>query len=132
MFDFTDTITAAPSKAFQELRSFAGENADTLACAAALLGASPGVRNALSALDGLANQGRPTARTMRALDDLVDLLTLKNVHEPHRIEAACFSASSQMASLTPLEHTARTRASRWPLEWQHEWVAHAIPLRRPG
>ena len=92
MFDFTDTITAAPSKAFQELRSFAGENADALACAAALLGASPGVRNALSALDGLANQGRPTARTMRALDDLVDLLTLKNVHEPHRIEAACFAA----------------------------------------
>ena len=92
MFDFTDTITAAPSKALQELRSFAGENADALACAAALLGASPGVRNALSALDGLANQGRPTARTMRALDALVDLLMLKNVHEPHRIEAACFAA----------------------------------------
>ena len=67
MFDFTDTITAAPSKAFQELRSFAGENADTLACAAALLGASPGVRNALSALDGLANQAaRPHARCARS------------------------------------------------------------------
>ena len=29
---------------------------------------------------------------MRAVDDLVDLLMLKNVHEPHRIEAACFAA----------------------------------------
>ena len=76
---------------------FASENAEGLACAAALLGASPGVRNALSALDGLANPGRPTTRTVRALDDLVDLLMLKNVHEPHRLEAACFAA------LDPLE-----------------------------
>ena len=68
------------------------ENADGLACAAALLGAAPGVRTALAALDGLAAPSGPTQRVIRALDDLLDLLMLEHVHEPHRIEAACFAA----------------------------------------
>ncbi|MDD9746058.1 MAG: hypothetical protein RIF42_07975 [Parvibaculaceae bacterium] len=92
MFDFTDTIIAEPSQALHDLRSFVGENADALVSAAALLGAAPAVRTVLTALDGLAVPGRPTERTMRALDDLVGLLMLKHVHEPHRIEAACFAA----------------------------------------
>ena len=92
MFDLTDDIIIPPSPALRDLRSFAAENAEALACAAALLGAARGVRTALTALDGLAVPGRPTARTMRTLDDLVNLFMLEHVHEPHRIEAACFAA----------------------------------------
>ena len=92
MFDFTDDIITEPSPALRDLRSFAAEQADGLSGAAALLGAAPGVRTALAALDGLSEPGHPTARTMRALDDLLDLLMLEHVHEPHRIEAACFAA----------------------------------------
>ena len=97
MFDLTDDIITPPSPALRDLRSFAAENAEAVTCAAALLGAAPGVCTALTALDGLAVPGRPTGRTMRALDDLVDLLMLEHVHEPHRIEAACF------ATLDPTE-----------------------------
>ena len=92
MFDFTDDIITPPSPALRDLRSFVAKNAEALAYAAALLGAAPAVRTALVAQEGLAAPGRPTRRTMRALDDLVDLLMLEYVHEPHRIEAACFAA----------------------------------------
>ncbi|MBW4984317.1 hypothetical protein KZZ07_17390 [Mameliella sp. CS4] len=92
MFDLTDDLITSQSPTLRDLRSFTAENADALACAAALLGAAPGVRTALTALDGLADPGHPTARTMRALDDLVDLLMLEHVHDPYRIEATCFAA----------------------------------------
>ena len=94
MFDFTNDIIKTPSSALDDLRIFVSENANALSCAAALLGAAPGVRTALTALDGLGDPRQPTTRTMRALDDLVDLLMLEHVHEPHRIEAACFAALS--------------------------------------
>ncbi|MGK7653817.1 hypothetical protein ACSQ76_15790 [Roseovarius sp. B08] len=92
MFDLTSNIITPPSPALRDLRIFATKNAEALACAAALLGAAPGVRTALTALDGLGDPGRPTSRTKRALDDLVDLLMLEHVDDPHRIEAACFAA----------------------------------------
>lgn len=92
MFDCTDNIITLPSPALHDLRAFAAEHADGLGCAAALLGAAPGVRIALAALDGLCEPGHPGARTMRALDDLVDLLMLEHVQDPGRIESICFAA----------------------------------------
>ena len=91
MYHLSDPTTP-PSPALQDLRAFAAEHSDALACAAALLGAAPGVRTAFTAVDGLADPDVPTAHTMRALDELLDLLMLEHVHEAHRIEAACFAA----------------------------------------
>ena len=92
MFDFTDNSNTPPSPALRDLRAFVAGHADGLAGAAALLGAAPGVRIALAALDGLCEPGHPVARTMRALDKLVDLLMLEHVQDPDRIESVCFAA----------------------------------------
>ncbi|MEP0190116.1 MAG: hypothetical protein ABJE00_06855 [Erythrobacter sp.] len=92
MFDFTDNSNTPPSSALRDLRAFVAEHADGLAGAAALLGGAPGFRIALAALDGLCEPGCPVARTMRALDKLVDLLMLEHVQDPDRIESVCFAA----------------------------------------
>ena len=89
MFD-TDTFTA-PISALDDLRIFVDEHTDGLLDAAALLGGQPGVRLARSVLDGLGCFGTPSRGTMRALDDLLDLLMLEHVHDPDRIEATRFA-----------------------------------------
>lgn len=90
MFDHITTFTAPPSS-LDDLRAYLGDHRDGLFDAAALLGGQPGVRLAQSVLDDFDTHGTPTRRTMRALDDLLDLLMLENVHDPDRIEAARFA-----------------------------------------
>lgn len=95
MFDFTNDTNeniTPPSPSLRDLRVFAAEHANALVNAAALLAAAPGVRTALAALDGLGEPGRLTARTMRTLDQLVDILMLEHVHDPDRFESVCFAA----------------------------------------
>ncbi|MSU90599.1 hypothetical protein GE300_13400 [Rhodobacteraceae bacterium 2CG4] len=90
MFDHITTFTAPPC-ALDDLRAYLSDHRDALLDSAALLGDQPGVRLAQSVLDGFDTPGTPTRRTMRALDDLLDLLMLENVHDPDRIEAARFA-----------------------------------------
>jgi len=92
MFDTDAFISTAPISALDDLRTFIDEQADGLFDAAALLGGLPGARTAHSVIDGLNNAGTPSRRTVRALDDLLDLLMLENVHDVERIEAAQFAA----------------------------------------
>ncbi|THH35711.1 hypothetical protein E4Z66_11525 [Aliishimia ponticola] len=90
MFDTTETYAAPPS-ALGELRTYVAEQREGLLNAASLLGGHPGARLAHSLIDGLAADAMPSRRTLEALDDLLDLLMLENVHDPERIEAACFA-----------------------------------------
>ncbi|WP_422073269.1 hypothetical protein [Tranquillimonas rosea] len=95
MFDTTPDVAAfgvVPSTPLDELRSFAGAWQDALLDAAGLLGGSAGLRIAHIVLDGLAQPAKPSRRTMRALDELLQLLRLDDVHDPSRIEAELFSA----------------------------------------
>lgn len=91
MFDTDAFISTAPISALDDLRTFVEEHTDALLNAAALLGGTPGVQLARAALDGLARFGTPSGSTMRALDDLLDLLMLEHVHDPDRVEAARFA-----------------------------------------
>lgn len=87
-----EAIGLAPSTPFDELRCFVGVHQDALLDAGGLLGASPGIRLAQTALDGLAEPGTPSRRTMRALDELLDLLMFEHVHDLSRLEAGLFAA----------------------------------------
>lgn len=95
MFDttpkFTNFGTAEPNQV-DDLRSFAERNRDGLLNAAGLLGGSHGIRTAQSALEGLAEPGQLARPTVKAFDDLLDLLMLEHVQEPTRTEAALFAA----------------------------------------
>lgn len=98
MFDTSPDAIAfgvVPSTPLDELRSFAGEHQDPLLDAAGLLGGSPGIRLAQNALDGLAEPGAPSRRTLQALDELLDLLMLEHVHDPSRIEAELFAMTDR-------------------------------------
>ncbi|MGR3456015.1 hypothetical protein [Pseudooceanicola sp.] len=88
--DFT-TFSDVPSTSLDDLRSFAGAHGNALLDAAGLLGGNPGTRLAYAALDGLAKPRTPSRRTLRAFDELLDLLMLEHVHDPSRIEAERFA-----------------------------------------
>ncbi|MFD2740460.1 hypothetical protein ACFSUD_12810, partial [Sulfitobacter aestuarii] len=94
MFDTTPQAVQSgtiPATALDELLAFVGMHRDALIDAAGLLGADPGIRLAQAALDGLAEPGTPSRRTMRAFGDLLDLLKLEHVHDTTRIEARLFA-----------------------------------------
>lgn len=91
MFDFTKDAFHDQPTALDDLRAYLGENRSGLLDVVALLGGQPGVRLAQSVLDGFDTPGMPTRRTMQAIDDLLDLLMLENVHDPDRIEAGRFA-----------------------------------------
>ncbi|SEK95125.1 hypothetical protein SAMN05444413_104253 [Roseivivax marinus] len=95
MFDTTPNAVqfgTVPANPLDELRSFAVEYQDAMLDAASLLGGSAGIKLAQTALDGLAERGGPSRRTMQALDEFMDLLMLEHVHDPSRIEAELFAA----------------------------------------
>lgn len=73
------------------LRAFAEENRDALFDAAQLLGGAGGIRRAHLVLDGLGAEGPLPRRTLRACDELLDLLMLEHVHDPDREEAGRFA-----------------------------------------
>lgn len=88
MFDIQSYLAEGAQAA---LRSFAEEHCEALLNAAELLGATEGLSVAQSVLDGLAQSHPPSVRTLAACVDLLDLLTLRHVHDPSRIEAAQFA-----------------------------------------
>ncbi|WP_299784442.1 hypothetical protein [uncultured Marivita sp.] len=73
------------------MRAHVGKNADALLHAASLLGGRPSLKLAQDVLDGLADCQVPSRRTLGRLDNLLDLLLLKNVHDLDKIEAARFA-----------------------------------------
>lgn len=92
MFDFaklSDPSCPAPA---DELRRLADTHRDALLDAASWLGDRPGLWLAQAALDGLADAGLLSRRTLRLLDELFELLTLEHVHDPLRIEASRFAS----------------------------------------
>lgn len=74
-----------------DLREFFLNRSEALQNTSALLGGQPGVRCVHTIMDDLAIQPKLTRRMERNLIRLHELLTLENVHEPERIEAACFA-----------------------------------------
>ena len=94
MFDTnTHLPTFAPMPTpLDELLAFAEEHRNALLDAAELLGGTSGTCRAQSVLDGLGADDVPTRRTLRACDELLDLLTLEHVHDPDREESARFAA----------------------------------------
>ncbi len=86
-----DNCNAPWPRPLDELRAFADEHRDGIIDAAALLGGTHGAHLALLVLDGLAGDGIPTQRTIRAMDDLLSLLMLEHVHDPARDEEARFA-----------------------------------------
>lgn len=90
MFDTIETYNN-PLSTSRELRAYVDEHRNALLDAAALLGGAPGVMLAQCVIDGLGDAKMPSRRTMKALDELLDLLTLEYVHDPNRIEATQFA-----------------------------------------
>lgn len=75
----------------KDLREFFHLRSEALQNASALLGGQPGVRCVHALMDDLVIQPKLTRRMERNLTRLHELLTLENVHDPERIEAACFA-----------------------------------------
>lgn len=87
MFDLYPNLTSA----LDALRAYVQDQRDGLLEAAELLGGSAGLRLALTATDGLAQRHPPTARTLEACAELLDLLSLEHVYDSSRIESERFA-----------------------------------------
>jgi hypothetical protein len=74
------------------LRQFFEEYQDGLAAAAELLAGSRGRRVVNTIMEGLEVDGALAPVTWKALRDLLGILTLENVHDEDREEAALFAA----------------------------------------
>lgn len=74
------------------LRQFFKEYQDGLATAAELLAGKRGRRVVNTIMEGLGLEGALTRVTWNALRDLLGILTLENVHDETREEAALFAA----------------------------------------
>lgn len=84
MFDFT-------KDPLKDLRAFALAHSEALQNASLLLGGQPALRRTQGLLDDITSVHELTRRVARELDALHQLLSLHNVHDPDRIEAACFA-----------------------------------------
>ena len=89
---FKNGIPVLPSDGIIGLRRFIDENADGLTAAASLLAGAKGHRIVTTILEGLQNSIQPSARTMRALRDLLSILSLENVHDEMSEECGFFAA----------------------------------------
>lgn len=75
----------------KDLREFFHHQSEALQNASVLLGGQPALRCVQALMDDLEIQPRMTRRMRRNLVRLHEVLTLENVHDPERIEAACFA-----------------------------------------
>ncbi len=75
----------------KDLKEFFHDRSEAMQNASALLGGQPGVRCVHAIMDDLAIQPKLTRRMECNLTRLHELLTLENVHNPDRIEAAYFA-----------------------------------------
>ena len=98
MFDFVQTIphrhlhAPALCQHCAPLRAFVEEHRQALIAAGSLLGGPGGARTAQAVVEGLGPTPASPRRLRLDLGSLLDLLTLENVHDETRIEAALFAA----------------------------------------
>jgi len=94
MFDIHHPTRSNPSDqtALSDLRQFVDTYADALYDAAALLAGGRGVMVVDRIVEGLAQQNGSNRRTIEALHDLTDILTLEHVDDLTRPEAHYFAA----------------------------------------
>lgn len=83
----------------KNLKEFFHLRSDALQNASVLLGGQHGVRCVHAIMDDLAIQPKLTRRLERNLTRLYELLSLENVHDPERIEAACFAEIDPSSSI---------------------------------
>jgi uncharacterized protein (DUF58 family) len=89
---FKNSTPVLPSDHFIGLRRFVDDNVDALTHAASLLAGAKGRRIVTIILEGLQNSIQPSARTMRALQELLSILSLENVHDEMSDECGFFAA----------------------------------------
>jgi len=75
----------------KELREFASLHDQSLQNASLLLGGQPALRSTQALLDDISSSPTLSRRLSRQLVTLHQLLTLHNVHDPERVEAAYFA-----------------------------------------
>jgi hypothetical protein len=93
MFDIGhDNGRAQRPDQLSELRDFACDNGDALVAAAEWLGGTRGAGRALDALDSLSDAHLAPRQVLALFEELLDLLMLEHVHDPHREEASFFAA----------------------------------------
>ncbi len=90
--EFKNGIPVPLSDSHIGLRRFVEENVDALASAAGLLAGRKGRRIVDLVVEGLQNCSQPSARTMRALNELLSILSLENVHDEMSDECGFFAA----------------------------------------
>ncbi len=83
MFDFPEKKSG--------VHRFFENHAEGLQSAALLLGGRPKLRQVHGVLDALASSDRLTRRIRTAIDDILNLLTLRHVADESRSEAAYFA-----------------------------------------
>lgn len=89
---FKNSSLVLPSEHFIGLRRFIDDNVDALTNAASLLAGAKGRRIITIIVEGLQNSAQPSGRTMRALRDLLSILSLENVHDEMSDECGFFAA----------------------------------------
>ena len=89
---FKNSTPVLPSEHFIGLRRFIDDNVDALTNAASLLAGAKGRRIITIIVEGLQNSAQPSGRTMRALRDLLSILSLENVHDEMNDECGFFAA----------------------------------------
>ena len=89
---FKNSTPVLPSDAIIGLRRFIDDNVDALTHAASLLAGAKGRRIITIIVEGLQNSAQPSGRTMRALRDLLSILSLENVHDEMNDECGFFAA----------------------------------------
>ena len=89
---FKNCSSVLPSEHFIGLRRFIDDNVDALTNAASLLAGAKGRRIITIIVEGLQNSAQPSGRTMRALRDLLSILSLENVHDEMNDECGFFAA----------------------------------------
>lgn len=78
----------------KELHDFVEARQQALWHAARLLGGYEAAKRVDDLVERLRLEAIPTRATLLVAQRLLDLLTLKNVHDPLRVEAACFAVIS--------------------------------------
>ena len=94
MFDIQHISHSSPSDptTLSNLRQFVDQCSGALYDAAALLAGARGVLIVDQIIDGMSDPDGPTRRTIKALNDLRDILALEHVHDFTRPEAHFFMA----------------------------------------
>lgn len=73
------------------LRDFVRHHSEALQNASLLLGSQPWLKRMQAFIDDVMEMSIPTRRLETEMSSLIELLSLENVHDVDRLEAACFT-----------------------------------------